>query len=122
LVNFSGCKLNENKERDTISIYKPKLFKQLLEQSFGKLIEDVRDYNTPAAPETTLFRLQPGDTLIETIQKKLYRSTIRMLLYLVKHSRPVINNAVSRLWSNISSFIKSRQKYGKDNKALKLKP
>jgi Reverse transcriptase (RNA-dependent DNA polymerase) len=42
LENFIGCKLIENKDRDTIWIHQPKLFKHL-EQTFGKLIENVRE-------------------------------------------------------------------------------
>jgi hypothetical protein len=85
LENFIACKLIENKERDTIWIHQPNLFKHL-EQTFGKLIEGEQDYKTPAAPKTTILLPQPGDTLIDADQQKLYRSGIGMLLYLVKHS------------------------------------
>jgi Reverse transcriptase (RNA-dependent DNA polymerase) len=42
LENFIGCKLLEKKERDTIWIHQPKLFKQL-DQTFGQLIKDLKE-------------------------------------------------------------------------------
>jgi Reverse transcriptase (RNA-dependent DNA polymerase) len=130
LENFIGCKLIENKERDTISIHQPKLFKHL-EQTFGKMIENVRKYKTPAAPKSTILRPQPGDTLISPEQQKLYRSGIGMLLYLVKHSRQDISNATSELskigdgatlanWNQLLRAIKYT--ISTKNKALKMKP
>ena len=95
------------------------------------MIKDVRDYKTPAAPKTTILRPQPGDTLIDPEQQKLYRSGIGMLLYLVKHSRPDISNATRELskvgdgatmahWKQLLRTIKYTIKT--KNKALKLKP
>ena len=130
LENFIGCKLIENKEKDTIWIHQPKLFKHL-EQTFGKLIEGVKNYTTPAAPKTTIMRPQPGDPLISTEQQKLYRSGVGMLLYLVKHSRPDISNATRELskvgdgateahWKQLLRAIKYT--INTKNKALKMKP
>jgi hypothetical protein len=97
LENFIGCKLIENEAKEnTIWIHQPKLFKHL-EQTFGSLIKDIRQYKTPAAPGTTIMRPQPGDLLISSEQQKLYRSGVGMLLYLVKHSRPDISNTTREL-------------------------
>jgi Reverse transcriptase (RNA-dependent DNA polymerase) len=96
LENFIGCKVIENKERDTILIHQPKLFKHL-EQTFGQLIKNLKEYKTPAAPKTTIIRPKPGDPLISPEDQKLYRSGVGMLLYLVKHSRPDISNATREL-------------------------
>jgi hypothetical protein len=92
LENFIGCRLIENNERDTIWIHQPKLFKHL-EQTFGELIEDVREFKTAAAPKTTIVRPKPGEPLISSERQHQYRSGVGMLLYLVKHSRPDISNA-----------------------------
>jgi hypothetical protein len=96
LENFFGCKLIENKEKDTIWIHQPKLFKHL-EQSFGKLLGDVREYKILAAPKTTILQPQPGEPLITEERQKQYRSGVGMLLYLVKHSRSDISNATREL-------------------------
>jgi hypothetical protein len=53
LENFIKCMLMENKEKDTIWIHHPKLFKHL-EQKFGHLLQDVREYKTPVAQKTTI--------------------------------------------------------------------
>jgi hypothetical protein len=45
-----------------------------LEQTFGSFNKDIREYKTPAAPETTIVRPQPGDPLISPKRQKLYRS------------------------------------------------
>jgi hypothetical protein len=130
LENFIGCRLIENKERDTIWIHQPKLFIHL-EQTFGKMIENVKEYKTPAAPKSTILRPQQGDTLISPEQQKLYRSGIGMLLYLVKHSRPDISNATRELskvgdgatlahWNQLLRTIKYT--ICTKNKALKIKP
>jgi transposase InsO family protein len=130
LENFIGCKLIENEARDTIWIHQPKLFKHL-EQAFGKLVEDVREYKTPAAPKTTIVRPQPGDPLISVEKQKMYRSGVGMLLYLVKHSRPDISNATRELskvgdgateahWKQLLRAIKYT--ISTKNKALKMQP
>ena len=129
LENFIGCRLIENKEKDTIWI-QPKLFKHL-GQTFGKLIEGVKDYKTPAAPKTTIMRPQAGDPLITPDQQKLFRSGIGMLLYLVKHSRPDMANAIRELskvgdgateghWKQLLRAIKYTM--NTKNKGLKMKP
>jgi hypothetical protein len=130
LENFIGCKLIENAAKDTIWIHQPKLFKHL-EQTFGHLLQDVREYKTPAAPKTTIVRPQLGDPLISSDQQKLYRSGVGMLLYLVKHSRPDISNATRELskvgdgatqahWKQLLRAIKYTIQT--KNKALKMKP
>jgi hypothetical protein len=96
LENFIGCKIIENTQKDTIWIHQPKLIKHL-KQTFGKMVESVREYKTPAAPKTTILRPLKDEPLISSDDQKLFRSGVGMLLYLVKHSRPDIQNAVREL-------------------------
>ena len=130
LENFIGCKIVENASRDTIWIHQPKLFKHL-EQTFGDLIKNVRDFKTPAAPKTTIIRPKPGDPLISPEKQKTFRSGVGMLLYLVKHSRPDISNATRELskvgdgateahWTQLLRTVKFTIQ--SKNKGLKLKP
>jgi hypothetical protein len=127
---FFGCKLIENKKKDAIWICQPKLFK-LLEQTFGHLLHDVREYKISASPKTTIVRPQPGDPLISPEQQKLYRSGVGMLLYLVKHSRTEISNETRELskvgdgatqahWKQLLRSIKNTM--STQNKAMKMKP
>jgi hypothetical protein len=46
----------------------------------------------------TIVCPKEGDPLISSKQQKLLRSGVGMLLYLVKHSRPDISNAVRELF------------------------
>jgi hypothetical protein len=68
-----------------------------LKQAFGDMVKDVCEYTTPAAPKTSIIRPQDGDPLISVERQKTFRSGVGMLLYLVKHSRPDISNAVREL-------------------------
>jgi len=71
LENFIGCKLIQNQSKDTLWIHQPQLLKHL-NQTFGKLVENVQDYSTPAAPKTGITRPQDGDPLISKEDQKLY--------------------------------------------------
>jgi hypothetical protein len=96
LENFLGCRIIENKERNTIYLHQPKLLKNM-EITFGKYLDKVRSYKTPAGPKTSIVRPVKGDPLISAEMQKLFRSGVGMLLWLVKHSRPDLNNATREL-------------------------
>jgi hypothetical protein len=96
MEHFVGCHIIENSRHDTIWINQPKLIKNL-EESFGKLIQTERIYKTPAAPKSVVMRPAKEDKLIEFEDQHKYRSAVGMLMYLVKHSRPDIANAVREL-------------------------
>jgi hypothetical protein len=130
MENFVGCRLIENKEKDTIWIHQPKLIKHL-EESFTSLITSDRVFKTPAAPKTVIMRPQEGDPKISAADQSLFRSGVGMLLYLIKHSRPDLSNSIRELtkvldgatdahWKAMLRVIK----YVFDTKtyALKLKP
>ena len=95
------------------------------------MVKDIREYGTPAAPKTSIIRPQEGDPLISAEKQKTFRSGVGMLLYLVKHSRPDISNAVRELskvadgateahWKQLLRAIK--YVITTENKALKLRP
>jgi hypothetical protein len=96
LENFLGCRIIENKERDIIYLHQPKLLKNL-EITFGEYLDKVRIYKTPAGPKTSIIRPVKGDPLISDEMQKKFRSGVGMLLWLVKHSRPDLNNATREL-------------------------
>ena len=79
-----------------MQIHQPKLLKHLKEE-FGKFIHTTRVYAAPASPKTMCTRPQEGDTCISAEEQTKFRSGVGMLLYLVKHSRPDISNAVREL-------------------------
>ena len=130
MKHFIGCHLIHDKNKETIWIHQPKLLKNLKE-GFEKLVKSNREYQTPGAPHTVIIRPQPGDPLISSEDQKKFRSGVGMLLYLVKHSRPDIANAVRELskvadgattahWNALMrtiKFVLDTEDYG-----LKIKP
>ena len=96
MEHFVGCHLIENKEKDTLWIHQPKLMKNL-KTHFGQLIESVRFFSTPAIPRTVIIRPNAEEEKLSTEDQTKFRSGVGMLLYLVKHSRPDIANAVREL-------------------------
>ena len=130
LKHFVGCHIIENETKDTIWIHQPKLLADL-KQKFGKQVAGERVFNTPAAPRTMIMRPQEGDKLISPEMQTIFRSGVGMLLYLVKHSRPEISNAVRELtkvvdgatpghWKAMNRAIK--YVIDTENFGLKLKP
>jgi Reverse transcriptase (RNA-dependent DNA polymerase) len=94
LENFVGCKLICNDKNKSMVIHQPKLLKHLNEEFNSS---NMKHYKTPAGPKTSITRPIEGESLINTEQQTKYRSGVGMLLYLVKHSRPEISNAVREL-------------------------
>jgi Reverse transcriptase (RNA-dependent DNA polymerase) len=93
---FVGCRLVHSTDGKTIHIFQPKLITNL-EYSFSQYIDTNRKFQTPGAPKTFVMRPEKGDNVLSPKDQTKYRSCVGMLLYLVKHSRPDISNAVREL-------------------------
>ena len=130
METFVGCQIIENPQKDTVWLHQPKLLKHLKEQ-FGPLVANLKPVNTPASPRTNIGRPEKGDTLISATDQHKFRSGVGMLLYLVKHSRLDIANAVRELskvadganashWKALLRTIK--YVICTENLALRLKP
>ena len=130
MEHFVGCHLIRSKDKNTIWIHQPKLIKHL-ESKFKDYIVTDRVFKTPAAPRTVFMRPGPNDPKLSPTNQKTYRSGVGMLLYLIKHSRPDLSNAVRELskvldgatdahWKALIRTIK----YVLDTKmyALRIKP
>jgi len=128
MKHFVGCHIIESNDSKTIYIHQPKLLKHLEDEFRSKLPTTKRFYGTPGAPKTVIMRPEKGDPLISKIQQTTFRSGVGMLLYLVKHSRPDLANAVRELtkvldgatqahWQALMRVIQ----YTLDTKALALK-
>jgi hypothetical protein len=97
LEHFVGCRMIEDpKDEHTMYVHQPKLLKHL-ESDFKKIMGKPKQYKTPAGPKTTIMRPSKEDQLIKKEEQTIYRSGVGMLLYLVKHSRPEISNAVREI-------------------------
>jgi hypothetical protein len=93
IETFVGCKILNNKERDTVYFHQPTLIKYLKER-FGALVESLKDFQTPAPPRSMVKRSDKEVTLSLVEEHTKFRSGVVMLLYLVKHSRFDIANSV----------------------------
>jgi hypothetical protein len=129
MEHFVGCHIIQNKSKDTIYIHQPKLIKHL-DEAFGFLMPS-RVFKTPAAPKTVIMRPQEGDPRISANEQSIYRSGVGMLLYLIKHSRPDISNAVRELTKVLDGATSAHWKamirvikyvFDTKNYALKIKP
>ena len=130
MKQFVGCDIIQSKDNKTIWLHQSKLIKHL-ERDFRQYINTERIYKTPAAPKTVIMRPQEGEPLITSKDQTIYRSGVGMLLYLIKHSRPDISNAVRELTKVLDGATQAHWKamirvikYVLDTKeyALKLHP
>ena len=92
---FVGCKVLRTGEK-RILFYQDDLIKKI-ELYFGNDVINMRKYSTPASPGLGIVRPTEDDVKISSEDQTKYRSGVGMLLYLVKFSRPDINNAVREL-------------------------
>lgn len=76
----------------------PHLIKNL-ENKFGNLVAGLQRYRTPGTPVVGVTRPKKNEKLclVSTDDQGLYRSGVRMLLYLVNHSPPDITNVTREL-------------------------
>jgi hypothetical protein len=91
---YVGCQITN--QEGLLDIKQPDIVKSL-EKKFGKLIKEINAITTPAITRSIVMRPVEGDSLLSTSEQQLYRSGVGTLLYLVKHSRPDIANAVREL-------------------------
>lgn len=94
MKTFVACDIID--DGNTIWLQQSKLINHLKE-SFMKEIESMKSYQTPAGPKTIVMRPIEGDPVISAEAQSKYRSGVGMLLYLIKHSRPDLANAIREL-------------------------
>jgi hypothetical protein len=96
MEDYLSCQVLFTRDGKGAWLGQPHMVKKLL-KTFGQHIESVKSTKTPGPPGVTIDRPQGNDPVLEPEQQKLYRSGVGMLLYLIKHSRPDISNAVREL-------------------------
>ena len=68
-----------------------------IEKKYGEEVRKLYNYLTPGTPGLNQVRGKDTALILSKEKQERYRSGIGMLLYLVKHSRPDIANAVREL-------------------------
>ncbi len=87
LFNEDGCKAWLGQRR---------MIKKII-KTCGDDVKGLKVYKTPGTPGFIVARPQEDDPVVSDDMQAHYRSSVDMLLYLVKHSRPDILNAVREL-------------------------
>ena len=96
LVDYLGCEFHMNKERTRGWLGQPSIIKSL-ELKFGDRAMKERLSLTPGTPRFTPRRLENLEHKVNSEDHETYSSGVGTLLYLTKHSRPDICNAVRGL-------------------------
>jgi hypothetical protein len=107
LHEYVGCTVYNKAEG--IKIVQPDIIKKL-EENFKDHIYKMATYKTPAGPGEIVIRPKDGDVLIGDDKQKLFRSGVGSLLYLMKHSRPDISNAIRELSKVMDGATKAHLK------------
>jgi hypothetical protein len=110
IKNFVCCRLVHSTDGKSIHIFQPKLINNL-EDSFSQYINTNRKFQTPGAPKTVVMRLEKGHDMLSPKDQTKYHSGVGMLLYLVKHSRPEISNAVRELTKVLDDATNAQDPY-----------
>ena len=96
LRDYLSCEIRFNSDRTKAWLGQPHLLANL-ERKFGKDVHSMRGTKTPGTPSFGIVQPINEDEKISSEKKKLYHSSVGMLLYLVKHLLPDIANAVREL-------------------------
>ncbi|CAJ1934699.1 unnamed protein product, partial [Cylindrotheca closterium] len=126
LKDYLSCDVSFNEDRTKAVLRQPHLLKTL-EEDFGEMVRNMPKYKTPGTPGQGLVCSEEGVTVTPEEQKQ-FRSGTGKLLYLVKHTRPDIANAVRELSKVLDSTTPRAMKEMKriikhvlDTKGLGLK-
>jgi hypothetical protein len=97
LSDYLSCKMLFNKDQTKIWIGQPHMIKKMIENTFGEMVKRNQNYEMPSTPHHQIVKPTKEMGKLTDEEQKLYRTGVRMLLYLVKYSRPDIANAVREL-------------------------
>jgi hypothetical protein len=107
LEEYIGCTIERKGHKILLS--QPDIISKL-EKKFQVEIKELKDYETPAGVNDHIIRPREGDRLLDDEGITKYRSGCGMLLYLVKHSRPKIANAVRELTKVMDGPTRAHEK------------
>ena len=94
--DYLGCEVKFNKDKTCAWLGQPHMMKKI-EKAFGPKVKTLPKYKTPGTPGFSIVRPRPEEPKISDVQQSEYRSGVGMLLYLIKHSRPDLCNAIREL-------------------------
>jgi hypothetical protein len=96
LKDYLSCRVIEDLESKSILILQPHLINNL-EAKFGQEVCNKRVYKTPGTPRLKIVCPATDDDVIDVDLQGRYWSSVGMLLYLIKYSRPDLCNVFKEL-------------------------
>ena len=124
LHDYLSCEIQFSPDNKKAWLGQPHLIGNL-EKKFGSQVTGKRQYLTPGTPGLNQVREIDQSKLLSKEKQLMHRSGVRVLLYLVKHSRPDIANCVRELskvldGSTVASYKEMLRviKYVLDTKAM----
>ena len=96
LTDYLSCEIKFSNDKKKAWSGKPHLIANL-DKKFGDKVKNMRVYKTPVTPGVHQVRELDESLGLSKEKRTEFRSGVGMLLYLVKHSRPDIANAVREL-------------------------
>ena len=87
----------------------PSIMKKI-EKTFQEVFNSTNKYKTPVPPNFNVLRPQNETDCFSVNEQKLYQSGVGSLLYLTKHSKPDISNAVRELSKSMDHVTEGAMK------------
>jgi hypothetical protein len=130
LKDYLSCEIHFSKDRKKAWVGQPHMVKKI-QKTFGDEVKGLQTYRTPGTPNQGLVRVKDEMDKVSQEQHSRYRTGVGMLLYMIKHSRPDMANAIRELTKCLDGPSKAAYKemlrvikYLLDtpNKGLKIEP
>ena len=95
LKDYLSCEILFSQDRKKIVLHQPHIIASL-KKEFGADVQNLQNYRTPGTPGVGMSRGE-GKVTVSAADQSKFRTGVGKLLYLVKHTRPDIANAVREL-------------------------
>ena len=95
LKDYLSCEIHFSDDRKAAVLHQAHIIKSL-KNEFGNEVQNLQKYKTPGTPGQGMNR-GDGKISVSTEENTRFRMGVGKLLYLVKHTRPDISNAVREL-------------------------
>ena len=96
LTDYLSCEIQLNDDRSKAWIGQPHMIKKII-KTFGEEVNKRVRLKTPGTPGLGLIKVTDTGNMLPKDRHGRYRTGVGMLLFLIKHSRPDICNAVREL-------------------------
>ena len=96
LQDYLSCEIRKSADGKKGWIGQPHMVKKI-QKTFEEDVKGLQKYNTPGTPGFKIIKPKEDESLLPPDLQSRYRTGVGMLMYLIKHSRPDIMNAVREL-------------------------